>query len=116
MFVGNPWVGGGDGKIIPPVGLRDLPSKTEGGVVLLFKNVKFLRGHHVTSQGEGDKVVHRVHLAHTLPGLTLPLPPHNSQKTFPVFSLRRSLRAKIHGTAPFNPTHSLVLHPLRQYT
>ena len=30
---GNPWVGGGDGKIIPPVGLRDLPTKGDGGVV-----------------------------------------------------------------------------------
>ena len=82
LLGGNPWVGGGDGKIIPPVGLGDLLSEGEGGVVFPFRNVKFLKGDHVTSEGEGDKVVHRVHLAHTLPGLTLPLPPHNDQKTF----------------------------------
>ena len=80
VLEGNPWVGGGDGKIIPP-GLEDVPWKAEGGVVLLFTKVKFLKGDHVSSQGEGDKVVHRVHLAHTLPRLTLPLPPHNPQKT-----------------------------------
>ena len=39
MFGGNPWVGGGDGKIIPQVGLGDLPSEGEGGVVFPFGNV-----------------------------------------------------------------------------
>ena len=52
-------------------------------MVVHFRNVKFLKGDHVPSQGGGgDKVVHRVHLKHTIPGLTLPMPPDYPQKTF----------------------------------
>ena len=76
-FGGNPWLGWGDGKIIPPVWLGDLPSEGEGGVVFSFRTVNFLKGDHVTAHGEGEKVVHREHLAHTLPGLTQPLPLQN---------------------------------------
>ena len=68
-WVGDPWVGGGDGKIIPPVWLSDLLSKGEAGVVLLFRQVKFMKGNHVTSQEEGVKLVHMIHLANTFPGL-----------------------------------------------
>ena len=73
---------GGDGKIIRPIGLGHLLSAKEGGVVFPFKTAKDLKGDHVASQGEGDKIVHRVHLAHNLLGLTLPMPPPNPQKTF----------------------------------
>ena len=59
--------------------------------------------------GGGYKVIHTVHLAHTLHGLPLPLPPENPHKTFHCLLPRRSLRAKILGTAPFNPTDSFVL-------
>ena len=39
---GNLWVYGGGGKMIPLVGLGDLPLKVEAAVVLPFRNVKFL--------------------------------------------------------------------------
>ena len=44
VFGGNPWVGGGDGKIIPPVWLGDLPAEGEDGVIFPFMNVKFMKG------------------------------------------------------------------------
>ena len=77
VFGGNPWVGGGDDKMISPLAPGGLPSEGEGEVVVLFWNVKFVKGDRVTDEGEGNKIAHNVHLAHTLPGLIQPLPPHN---------------------------------------
>ena len=78
MLGGNQWVGGGHGKIIPPVGMGHLPSEEEGGLVFRFRLVEFLNGDQVTSHGEDDKVVHRVHLAHPVRRLKLATdPPKN---------------------------------------
>ena len=44
-------------------------------------------------------------------GLPRPCPPMIPRRLSTIFSLGMSLRAKIPGSAPFNPTQSLVLHP-----
>ena len=52
------------------------------------------------------------------PSLGLPRPcrPIIPRRLSTVFSPGIIIRAKILGIAPFNPTHNLVLHPLRLYT
>ena len=78
----------------------------EGGLVLLFRKCQISEGRPCHIPREGDRVVHRVHLAHPLPWLTLPIIP---RRLSTVFSPGINLRAKIRGIAPFNPIQSLVL-------
>ena len=49
MLGGNRRVGGADDKNITPIGQGELPSEVEGGVVLPFTKVQFLKGDHVGS-------------------------------------------------------------------
>ena len=52
-------------------------------MALFLRNVKFHNGDHVTSQTESDKVVHTLHLAHTLYGLpSVAMLANNPQNTF----------------------------------
>ena len=49
VFRAKPWVGGGDGKILPPAWLEDMPSEGEGGRLFLFKSVKVLKADYIIS-------------------------------------------------------------------
>ena len=53
-----------------------------GWSCLPYRNDKFVKGDHVTSESEGHKDLHRVHLAHPLLGLTRSMPAHSSKKNF----------------------------------
>ena len=86
-------------------------------MVFPFENVKFFNGAHVTSEGDGDKVVHRLYTLHTPSlGLPCPCPPIIPIRFSTVFSPGISLKTEIPGIARFNSTHSFVLHPLPHYT
>ena len=100
---------GKDGKILPPVWLGDLPLEGDGGGVLLFTNVKLVKGDHMAARGASNKVIHRVHLAHPLPRITLPLPLLNTQHTTGM-----CLGAKMLGSTSCSPNPSRVAQPLRQ--
>ena len=56
-FEGNPWVGGGDAKIVPPAWLGRLPLDGRVESSCHFGNLQFVMGDHVTAQGEGDSIV-----------------------------------------------------------